>query len=102
MQEHCANTVAIHFLKFCTQLGFLEFILSDQGREFTSATFKEFNKLMSISHKLASPYHPQTNGAVERTHLTLKDYFKCYVSKNNDDWDEYLNFAVYSYNTHIH
>lgn len=102
LPEHNAQIVAIHFLKFCTQFGFPDSILSDQGKEFTSATFKEINKLIGTKHKLASPYHPQTNGALERTHLTLKDYFKCYVSKDGDDWDEYLNFAIYSYNSHLH
>lgn len=102
MPEHNAEIVALHFLKFCTRFGFPDNILSDQGREFCSSTFKEFNKLLSIKHKLASPYHPQTNGSLERTHLTLKDYFKCYVNEDNDDWDKYLDLAVFSYNTHIH
>lgn len=99
---HDAQTVAIHFLKFCTQFGFPNSILTDQGVEFTSKVFKEINKLMSIKHKQSSPYHPQTQGSLERTHLTLKDYFKCYINKDLNNWDEFLNFATFSYNTSIH
>lgn len=57
---------------------------------------------MQINHKLATPYHPQTNGSLERTHLSLKDYFRCYVNKDQNNWDEFLNLATYSYNTNIH
>ncbi|KAL3285433.1 hypothetical protein HHI36_023906 [Cryptolaemus montrouzieri] len=67
--------------------------------EFTSKTMKELNKMMSMKHKLTTPYHPQTNGALERTHLTLKDYFKCYVNKDQNNWDEFMNLATYCYNT---
>lgn len=102
LPTHDATTVATYFLKYCTRYGFPQSVLSDQGTEFTSQTFKQVDKLLSIRHKLSSPYHPQTNGSLERTHLTLKDYFKCYVNKDLNNWDEFLNFAVYSYNTSIH
>lgn len=102
LPTHDAQTVAIHFLKFCTRYGFPLSILSDQGSEFTSQTFRQVNKLLSINQKVSSPYHPQTNGSLERTHLTLKDYFRCYTNKDSNNWDEFLNFAVYSYNTSLH
>lgn len=97
MPEHSAESVSTHLLKFCTQYGFPD-MLSDQGKEFISTTFKEFNKLLSIKHKFTSPYHPQTNGALERTHLTLKDNFKCYVNKDNDDI-QYTCTQIYRKNT---
>lgn len=103
MPTHDAQTVAIHFLEFCTRYGFPQSALSDQGTEFTSQTFKQVNRMLSIKQKQTSPYHPQTNGSLERTHLTLKDYFRCYLSKDTDNtWDRFLNFAVYSYNTSTH
>lgn len=99
--EHTAVTVSIYFLKFCTQFGFPESILTDQGSEFTSKTLKELNKILSIDHKFSSPYHPQTNGSLEKTHLSLKDFLKCYVNEDKNDWDKFLNFAAFSYNSHI-
>ncbi|XP_045479182.1 uncharacterized protein LOC123684075 [Harmonia axyridis] len=102
LNTHDAKTVAIYFLKFCTQFGFPDRILTDQGVEFSSNIFKEINRLMSIKHKQSTPYHPQTQGSLERTHLTLKDYFKCYINKDTDNWDEFLNFATFTYNSSIH
>lgn len=89
-------------LKFCTQFGFPYSILSDQGTEFSSCTLKEIKKLLAIKHKFCSPYHPESNGALERSHLTLKDFLKCYVNRDGDNWDAFLNFAIFAYNTSIH
>lgn len=102
LPEHSAPIVAIYFLKFCTQFGFPYSILTDQGKEFTSSTLKEINKLLTVKHNLCSPYHPESNGALERSHLTLKDYLRCYVNKDGNNWDEFLNFAIFTYNTSIH
>lgn len=57
---------------------------------------------MTVKHKFTSPDHPQSNGSLERTHLTLKDYFKCNVNKDQNNWDKFLNFAIYNYNTSIY
>lgn len=101
MTNHNAEIVAIHLLKYCSIFGFPSYILTDQGTEFTSKLFREISKLLQIKHKLTSPYHPQTNGSLERTHLTLRDYIRCYIDKNHD-WDELISLATFSYNTHKH
>ncbi len=49
-----------------------EVILSDRGSQFLSCTVKELCTMMGISHLKTSPYHLQTNGAIERFHRTLK------------------------------
>lgn len=74
--NHEAKTIANAFLKFITIFGISECILSDNDTDFTSNTVKELNKLFKIKHIFSSPYHPQTNGALERSHLTLKEYLK--------------------------
>lgn len=50
----------------------------------------------------SSSYHPQTNGALERSHDTLKEYPKSYVNKNQNDWHKYLPTALISYNSTVH
>lgn len=55
--------------------------------------------MFEIKHKLCSLYRPESNRALERAHSTLKNDLKCYVSKDGNDWDQFLNFAKFTYNT---
>ncbi len=47
-------------------------LLSDNGSGYLSRQFGEYLRLVGIRHIIASPYHPQTNGKIERYHRTIK------------------------------
>ena len=47
-------------------------LLSDNGAGYISQQFNEYLRLVGIRHITASPFHPQTNGKIERYHRTLK------------------------------
>lgn len=63
---------------------------------------KDSSKIFQTKHIFSSPYHPQTNSALERSHLTLKDYLKHYINDKQNNWDGLITFAMFAYNTHVH
>ena len=61
------------------RFGLPETIVSDNGTPFTSEEFENFCKLLSINHLKSAPYHPRSNGLVER----FIDVFKRAIKKAN-------------------
>ena len=48
-------------------------LISDNGPQFIARDFKEFIRLGGMTHARTSPYHPQSNGKIERWHRILKE-----------------------------
>ena len=72
-------------------------ILSDCGAQFTSDLMREVCRLLSIKQLTTTPYHPQTNGLVERFNGTLKSIVKKLTAERPRDWDRYLPAALFAY-----
>lgn len=103
LRTHDANNVARALVEgFICQHGIPEIILTDCGTEFLSKLFKECCKLLKIEKINTTPYHPQTNGSLERSHRTLIEYLRHFVDSHHKKWDEYVAYAMFVYNTTVH
>jgi hypothetical protein len=81
LEIHATNTststATIELLrKTFASLGLPEVIVSDNATTFTSEEFTEFLKQNGIRHVRSAPYHPASNGLVERAVQTFKDSIK--------------------------
>ena len=82
--------------------GIPNYIVTDQGTNFMSDMFKRICKLFKIEKINTTAYHPESNGALERTHKTLVTYLRCFCNPKTSDWDKWLPFASFTYNTSPH
>ena len=98
-----ANTVSKAFVtKIVLEYGIPECILTDQGTNFMSEVFKNTCKLLKIKKIQTTAYHPESNGVLERSHRTLAEYLRHFINKDQTDWDEWIPYANYTYNTTPH
>lgn len=89
----------VHFISL---FGIPKMILTDQGTNFTADMYKRTCEFLKIKQIWSSPYHPQTQGALERSHSTLKEYLKSYTNENHTNWHRYVYTAMLAYNTSVH
>ncbi|CAF4521714.1 unnamed protein product, partial [Didymodactylos carnosus] len=52
-----------------------------------------------VHHIKATTYDPQTNGLTERMNATIASSIGAYVNQQQSDWDEFLPFITFAYNT---
>lgn len=98
-----ADTVARAFVKhIILRHSSPESILTDNGTNFVSELFRNVCKLLGAKRQLATPYHPETNGALERTHRTFKEFLRNYVNDDLNNWDDLIQYGVYVFNTTPH
>ena len=52
--------------------GYPKYLQSDNGKEFTNQTFESYLENIEVEHILGSPYHPQSQGAIEAFNKTIQ------------------------------
>ncbi|CAF1509411.1 unnamed protein product [Rotaria sordida] len=77
-------------------------ILSDQGSHFNNELMVAFTQLLGCHHIKSTPYHPQTNGAIERFNATFERQLAKVTDQQINDWDIHLKSITFAYNTGQH
>lgn len=75
-------------------------LLSDNGSCYVSNAFKEFLHEQKMGHVQGAPYHPQTQGKIERYHRTMKNVVKLENYYFPDDLRSNIEAFVDYYNNH--
>ena len=102
MKEATAkNVVEFIYKEIICRHGCPRVILSDRGTHFRNEIIDGICEKFRIKHKLSSPYHPQTNGLVERFNRTLCEGL-AKVTERENEWDRYIESVLFAYRTNKH
>ncbi|XP_069169570.1 uncharacterized protein [Procambarus clarkii] len=94
-----ARVLVKQLLWFISRYGLPKTIQTDQGSNFMSHLFRQQIAELGIQQITSSAYHPESQGALERFHQTLKGMLRKFCYDRQSKWVEelpYLLFAVRS------
>lgn len=96
LRKITASAIIKVLLVFFSLFGLPKIAQTDQGTNFMSKVFKQSMQQLGVKHITSSCYHPQTQGALERFHQTLKSMLRAYCFEFERDWDEGVPFALFA------
>jgi len=73
-------------------------LLSDNGPCYISGSLKEYLEENNIKHTRGKPYHPMTQGKIERYHLSMKNVLLLDNYYSPSELEHYINKWVNYYN----
>ncbi|RXN14097.1 myosin-1 isoform X3 [Labeo rohita] len=94
-----AAVVSRCIINFFYRFGAPKRILTDQGSEFVNQINRELCGFLSVERSLCAPYHPQTNGLVEKLNGTIQRALCKLVDSQSEKWDEYLDAVMFGLRT---
>ncbi|KAI5337553.1 hypothetical protein L3X38_016824 [Prunus dulcis] len=74
-------------------------IISDGGSHFCNPPFEALMKRYEITHKISTPYHPQTSGQAKLANREIKQILEKTVNPTQKDWSLRLTDALWAYRT---
>jgi len=103
MPNQKAETIAQIFVEeIICRYGVPKKLLTDRGTNFLSELMESISKIFKITRIYTSPYHPQTDGLVERFNQTLEKMISCYINANQTDWDVHIPSCLFAYRNTKH
>lgn len=93
--------VVLNFLhkQIFTRFGTPRVIISDEGTHFCNRQFTALMAKYNVTHRVATAYHPQTNGQAEVSNREIKRILEKVVNPSRKDWSLKLDEAVWAYRT---
>ena len=102
MKETCVIDVAQTLLEHIFQHhGLPTAIVLDRGTQFVSMLWTKVCRLIKITRRLSSAFHPDTDGATERANQELKTYLRIFSSLQQEDWVFQLSIAMMTLNSRV-
>ncbi|KAJ9566947.1 hypothetical protein OSB04_002913 [Centaurea solstitialis] len=100
----CHSNDAKTVIKFLQKQIFSRFgtpcaLISDEGTHFINKVLEDVLEKYDIRHRVATAYHPQTNGLAELSNREIKGILTKVVKPHRKDWASKLDDALWAYRT---
>lgn len=99
MDTEVTATLFVNEIVF--RYGVPDSFMTDNGTNYTSKMMKKVCELLEIEKIETTPYHPQTNGMIERTNQIILSGLRHHVDDHHKNWDELLPGVLFAYRTAV-
>jgi hypothetical protein len=86
MSQTVDDLAHLFFTRWYCKNGLPLELISDRDKLFMSKFWRALHKLTGLKLKLSTVYHPQTDGASERTNKTVNQCLRFHVEHNQKGW----------------
>jgi len=80
--------------RFFTLVGLPHSVQSDQGSNLMLGLMQQAMYQLGVKLYKSSAYHPESQGALEHFHQTLKNMLQAYCVENKRDWDQGVHLLL--------
>ncbi|GJY15333.1 reverse transcriptase domain-containing protein [Tanacetum coccineum] len=88
-----------HKITNTSSFGVPKALISDCGTHFCNSLLEKTLKKYGVTHRLATPYHPQTSGQTENINRAIKRILERTINGNRKDWADKLDDSLWAFRT---
>ena len=96
------DTAKLYLFHVWKDHGLPHAIISDRGPQFASQVMTDLCKQLSISPKLSTAHHPQTDGQTEIMNQEVQQYLRLFCADEQECWADWLGLAQFAINNQQH
>ena len=94
LHDLTVDTVVNAFVTHVTAHHWLpDAIVSDRGSQFLSEFWTTMCRMLRITRRLSTAFHPQTDGSTERMNSVVEAYLRAFIDWNQKDWAKWTAAA---------
>jgi hypothetical protein len=97
-----AKTLAAKLMHLFASIGLPKVLKFDAAAQWRGSLMTELTRLLGITCNIATPFHHQSIGGVERLNQTIERMAKNYILENPRAWDIYVDYLMFAYNSVLH
>jgi hypothetical protein len=94
-----AKTLAARLMKLFSSIGSPKTLRLDAAAQWRGSLTQELTRSLGIACKIATPFHHESIGALERFHFTLERMAKSFIHEHPTQWDIAIDFYLFAYNS---
>lgn len=94
-----AKTLAARLMKLFSSIGLPKTLRLDSAAQWRGSLMQELTRSLGIACNIATAFHHESIGTIERFNYTLERMAKSFIHENPTQWDIAIDYYLFAYNS---